>query len=146
MSEVFASISISVTGELEAIIAENDAKRRENQLAGIDEEENYAEEINQKDFLIDFANDDFINKNIRVRPVSGVTLGENVEQKSDIMGTGNKFLNDGSNQIDEDKKFDDLVNIEMETQRKNVKQQKIDYEAELVKREEKLAKQQKAKK
>ena len=46
MSEVFASISISVTGELEAIIAENDAKRRENQLAGIDEEENYAEEIN----------------------------------------------------------------------------------------------------
>lgn len=56
------------------------------------------------------------------------------------MGTGNKFMHDGSNQIDEDKKFDDLVNIEMETQRKNVKQMKIDYEAELVKREEKLAK------
>jgi hypothetical protein len=62
------------------------------------------------------------------------------------MGTGNRFLNDGSNQIDEDKKFDDLVNIEMETQRKNVKQMKIDYETELVKREEKLAKLAKAKK
>ena len=30
MSEVFASISISVTGELQNIIAENEAKRREN--------------------------------------------------------------------------------------------------------------------
>mgnify|MGYP006103722395 FL=1 len=48
-------------------------------MAGIDEEENYAEEINQKDFLIDFANDDFINKNIRVRPVSGMTVGEREE-------------------------------------------------------------------
>jgi len=56
------------------------------------------------------------------------------------MGAGNRFLNDGSNQIDEDKKFDDLVNIEMETQRKNVKQLKIDYENELIKKEEKLAK------
>ena len=62
------------------------------------------------------------------------------------MGTGNRFLNDGSNQIDEDKKFDDLVNIEMETQRKNVKQMKIDYEMEIIKKEEKLAKMQKAKK
>jgi hypothetical protein len=62
------------------------------------------------------------------------------------MGTGNRFLNDGSNQIDEDKKFDDLVNIEMETQRKNVKQMKIDYENELIKKEEKALKLQKAKK
>lgn len=75
MSEVFTNISKLVCGELQGIINENDNKRRENQLAGIDEEENYAEEINQKDFLIDFANDDFINKNIRVRPVSGVTVG-----------------------------------------------------------------------
>lgn len=75
MSEVFTNISTLVCGELQGIINENDNKRRENQLAGIDEEENYAEEINQKDFLIDFANDDFINKNIRVRPVSGVTVG-----------------------------------------------------------------------
>jgi len=140
MSEVFTNISKMVSGELQGIINENENKRRENQLAGIEEEENYAEEINQKDFLIDFANDDFINKNIRVRPVSGVTVGEREEQKSDIMGTGNRFLNDGSNQIDEDKKFDDLVNIEMETQRKNVKQMKIDYELELIKKEEKLAK------
>ena len=75
-----------------------------------------------------------------------MTVGEREEQKSDIMGTGNRFLNDGSNQIDEDKKFDDLVNIEMETQRKNVKQMKIDYEMEIIKKEEKLAKMQKAKK
>ena len=63
MSEVFATISKLVSGELQGIINENENKRRENQLAGTEEEENYAEEINQKDFLIDFANDDFINKN-----------------------------------------------------------------------------------
>ena len=79
MSEVFATISKLVSGELQGIINENENKRRENQLAGIEEEENYAEEINQKDFLIDFANDDFINKNIRVRPVSGMTVGEREE-------------------------------------------------------------------
>ena len=79
MSEVFGQISKMVCGELQSIINENENKRRENQLAGIEEEENYAEEINQKDFLIDFANDDFINKNIRVRPVSGVTVGERDE-------------------------------------------------------------------
>jgi|TARA_B110001450_G_scaffold109068_1_gene103147 hypothetical protein len=62
------------------------------------------------------------------------------------MGAGNRFLADGSNQIDEDKKFDDSCNIEMEIQRKNVKQMKIDYEMEIIKKEEKLAKMQKAKK
>ena len=140
MSEVFATISKLVSGELQGIINENENKRRENQLAGIEEEENYAEEINQKDFLIDFANDDFINKNIRVRPVSGVTVGERDEQKSEVMGAGNRFLADGSNQIDEDKKFDDSCNIEMEIQRRTVKQMKIDYELEIIKKEEKLAK------
>jgi len=140
MSEVFATISVLVSGELQGIINENENKRRENELAGIEEEENYAEEINQKDFLIDFANDDFINKNIRVRPVSGVTVGERDEQKSEVMGAGNRFLADGSNQIDEDKKFDDSCNIEMEIQRRTVKQMKIDYELEIIKKEEKLAK------
>ena len=81
----------------------------------------------------------FITKNIRVRPVSGVTVGERDEKQSDVLGN-NRFLNDGSNQIDEDKKFDDLVNIEMETQRKNVKQAKLDFELDLLKKEEKLAK------
>jgi hypothetical protein len=140
MSEVFATISKLVSGELQGIINENENKRRENQLAGIEEEENYAEEINQKDFLIDFANDDFINKNIRVRPVSGLTVGERDEQKSEVMGAGNRFLADGSNQIDEDKKFDDSCNIEMEIQRRTVKQMKIDYELEIIKKEDKLAK------
>ena len=32
-----------------------------------------ADEFNQKDFLNDFATEEFITKNIRVRPVSGNT-------------------------------------------------------------------------
>ena len=32
--------------------------------------------IEPDDAFIDFATDDFINKNIRVRPISGVTHGD----------------------------------------------------------------------
>lgn len=76
-----------------------------------------ADEYNQKDFLNDFATDEFINKNIRVRPVSGVTaMGERDEQKSDIYG--HKTLMGGElgsgNQMDEETKFNHLVDLEME--------------------------------
>ena len=32
--------------------------------------------ITAKDFMNDFATDEFLNKNIRVRPISGVTRGD----------------------------------------------------------------------
>ena len=34
--------------------------------------------------MYDVAMDEFINKNIRVRPVSGLTTNEKEEQKSDV--------------------------------------------------------------
>ena len=59
----------------------------QNRLEGIEEEDNVADEYNQKDFLNDFATDEFITKNIRVRPVSGATtVDPKEEQKSDIFG------------------------------------------------------------
>ena len=42
--------------------------------------------------------------------------------------------------MDEETKFNHLVDLEMEQQRKNVKQQKIDYEVEKLKQAEKEAK------
>lgn len=38
-----------------------------------EEDEEDRGHITVKDFMNDFATDDFINKNIRVRPISGMT-------------------------------------------------------------------------
>jgi hypothetical protein len=37
---------------------------------------------------MDFTTDEFITKNIRVRPSSGITVLDKEEQKSDILGRG----------------------------------------------------------
>jgi len=81
-----------------------------------------ADEFNQKDFLNDFATEEFITKNIRVRPVSGATQNaEKEEQKSDIFGNRTLLGGETGNQMDEETKFNHLVDLEMEIQRKNVK-------------------------
>jgi hypothetical protein len=41
-----------------------------------DEDRGY---ITAKDFMNDFATEDFLNKNIRVRPISGVTRNDQEE-------------------------------------------------------------------
>eukprot|EP00351_Strombidinopsis_sp_SopsisLIS2011_P001629 CAMPEP_0116888628 /NCGR_PEP_ID=MMETSP0463-20121206/23745_1 /TAXON_ID=181622 /ORGANISM="Strombidinopsis sp, Strain SopsisLIS2011" /LENGTH=79 /DNA_ID=CAMNT_0004553773 /DNA_START=1253 /DNA_END=1492 /DNA_ORIENTATION=- len=38
--------------------------------------------ITAKDFMNDFATDDFLSKNIRVRPISGVTRGDYDETRT----------------------------------------------------------------
>ncbi len=73
MSEVFQNITTIVTKQLGDIIVENQKRANQNKLDGIEEEDNMADEFNQKDFLNDFATEEFITKNIRVRPVSGAT-------------------------------------------------------------------------
>ena len=73
MSEVFQNITDVVQGTLKDIVTENEKRNTQNRLDGIEEEDNIADEFNQKDFLNDFATEEFITKNIRVRPVSGAT-------------------------------------------------------------------------
>jgi hypothetical protein len=48
---------------------------------------------------MDFTTDEFIQKNIRVRPQSGITAAEKDEQKTDILGRGA----DGTTMDDEEK-------------------------------------------
>ena len=67
---------------------------------------------------MDFTTDEFINKNIRVRPTSGITTIDKEEQKSDLLGRG---ANLEGNFMDEEEKFNQMANLEIDAQRKTVK-------------------------
>jgi len=129
MSEVFGHITEAVCGKLGEIIEENERRRAHDIRAGIiredAESENYAEDFDHQ--FMDFATEEFITKNIRVRPVSGqTTAGERDDQKSDIFNRQN--YNIDGNQMDEDEKANQMANLEMEQQRKNRKQESERYE------------------
>jgi len=70
----------------------------------------------------DFATEDFITKNIRVRPQSGATVGGQGDESKSLVGTDQK---DDKN--DEEKFNRDMI-YEMEQQRKHVKLEKEQYE------------------
>ena len=72
--------------------------------------------ITQKDFMNDFATEDFLNKNIRVRPVSGVTKADE-EKFVEIPNQSKMDTIHG----DEEEKFNKMMQLEIEEQRKNVK-------------------------
>jgi hypothetical protein len=67
----------------------------------------------------DFATEEFLTKNIRVRPISGVT-GKDVDERSEQVSRGNLNLEN----LDDEEKFNKMVNLEMEDQRKKIKVQR----------------------
>ena len=68
---------------------------------------------------MDFTTDEFINKNIRVRPTSGITTIDKEELlKLDILGRGASLE---GNIMDEEEKFNQMANLEIDAQRKTVK-------------------------
>ena len=99
--------SISVT-ELKALRDQRQDNRVEPDDAFID---------------LDFATEDFINKNIRVRPISGVTHGDDTKdgRASNISKGGQN--DDGENTEQNNK----LFLYEIENQRKLVKKKAADY-------------------
>ena len=122
---LFDQITFAVCKQLEQIIAEED-----------DDDKGY---ITAKDFMNDFATDEFLNKNIRVRPLSGVSRGGNDEGKTN--DHYNKSMNDPhGNQGDEDEKFDQMKIIEMEDQRREAKEKRAEFLRKKAAEEEKLAK------
>jgi hypothetical protein len=62
--------------------------------------------------IAEIATEEFISKNIRVRPVSGVT-DKAEEAKSDIFGPSKGIMGDLGTHLDEEEKFNANVNIEM---------------------------------
>ena len=72
----------------------------------------------------DFATEEFLTKNIRVRPVSGVTRGDLEETKTNAdayMHYPVKSMLMGGDQAEDEEKFNKMMNLEMEEQRKNIK-------------------------
>lgn len=76
-----------------------------------------------KDFLKDVENEEFFAKNFRVRPSSGVTGGANDERQSEHISRNNLAMGEPT---DDEDKFNKMMNIEMEEQRKKIKLQKED--------------------
>ena len=77
--------------------------------------------INLTAFLNDFGNQDFLDKNVRVRPVSGQTRAgqgtELEETKTNLDAKDGKAAEGG----DDEEKFNRMINLDMEEQRKNIK-------------------------
>ena len=67
--EVYKNINELVVDQLEVIRHEQAARAREN-----DDEEDDKESINGKDYMNDFATEEFVTKNIRVMPMAGVSV------------------------------------------------------------------------
>lgn len=72
----------------------------------------------------DFATEEFLTKNIRVRPVSGVTKGGDLEETK----TNNDYNHHPAKSMfmsadigEDEEKFNKLINIDMEEQRRNIK-------------------------
>jgi len=82
--------------------------------------------INLTAFLNDFGNQDFLDKNVRVRPVSGMTRGDMDETKTNnnldvaTNNAGKSMLMAGDG-ADDEEKFNRMINLDMEEQRKNIK-------------------------
>lgn len=82
----------------------------------------------------DFATEEFLNKNIRVRPLSGLSRGGGEEAKQD------KNPSDPYNQGEDAEKFNQMKILEMEEERQQIKEQKENYMRRKRAEEEKLKK------
>jgi len=67
--EIYKQINELVVDQLEIIRHEQAAKARENE-----DEEDDKESITGKDYMNDFATEEFVTKNIRVMPMAGVSI------------------------------------------------------------------------
>ena len=74
----------------------------------------------------DFATEEFLTKNIRVRPVSGITRADD---ETRTQGGGDyihypvksMMMTGGDGGEADEEKFNKMINIDMEEQRKNIK-------------------------
>ena len=110
MSELFAGITEQVCLKLEEVIA----KKQQEIASG-----NYREgmDIYNDEMDMDFASQEFIDKNIRVRPASGLTNRDGDEQRSDFYGAPSKIIDGGDDAI----KHEQDALIEMNQDRNKLK-------------------------
>ena len=132
MSETFQNITSVVCAQLEKIV-----EQRQNAIPE-EEVEDY-----QMEEMADFFTDDFIQKNIRVRPQSGVTSGDKADESKSLIYGERGGGADGAN--DEEKWNRDMI-YEMEQQRKTVKAEREAAERRKQQELDQMEKQKKNKK
>lgn len=87
------------------------------------DDEFYQDVINPKEFIYNFASEEFISKCVRVRPISGAT-GKDVGDGSEYQGkTGNMLNSIEDINLDEKTHRDAILDID--SQRRNIKEEKI---------------------
>lgn len=84
--------------------------------------------VEPDDAFIDFATEDFINKNIRVRPISGVTNKDETRDGRASNVSGQRGADGGEDAVNNS---DNMAKYEMENQRKLAKRKYQDYQDEL---------------
>ena len=84
----------------------------------------------------DFATEEFLSKNIRVRPLSGVTRGDDDGRTNDY----NRSMNEQGQNPDGDAEFNEMRVIEMEEVRKDTKERKRQWQIKKAIEEEKAKK------
>ena len=130
ITKIFSGMNIVVCDELNKLIEKTQ----------VDEDKGG---IEYSDVFNDFATEDFISKNIRVRPVSGVTHGD--DTKDGRQSQISKGLNTEGNEEGEDN-YNKYAMLELEDQRKAIKNKHKDALEELKRRQAMAVKEAEAKK
>ena len=112
MAFKFEKLMQAICKQLEQIIMEED-----------DEDRGF---ITAKDFMNDFATEDFISKNIRVRPASGIHRGEADDGKTQGANEGFQSKLGAGDEADEDK-YNDMIKLDLDADRTAVKERRKQY-------------------
>lgn len=85
--------------------------------------------ITAKDFMNDFATEEFITKNMRVRPTSGVTRGgDNDETKTQGGDAGLSRIGGLDGNLDDEEKFNIDAQHDMDNYRSKAKQKLREFQ------------------
>jgi len=150
ISEVFQDITDVVCDKLDEIIQQNSQRKQQNAEAGLEDQSDkgFANELLDNQFM-EIATSEFMSKNIRVRPNSGITAGgEKDDQKSEYFRANMLSSTHDGTQMDDEEKFNSDAIYEMDKIRldiKNKRQALADKELKLA-MQEAQQKVQKAKK
>lgn len=120
------------------VVCEELNKLIDKQVEGEDEKA-----VEYGDVFTDFATEDFINKNIRVRPVSGMTHAD--ETKDGRQSNVSKGLNNEGSEEGEDN-YNKYAILELEDQRKAIKNKHKEALEDLKKKQAQALKEAEAKK
>ena len=133
LHQQFKNISTMVHQQLNMIIDQRAAERNHDQDSDSDES------LNIKELINDFATDEFVTKNVRVRPTSSYSQAGKDQSEVGVRGAG------GRDEEEDEKKFNSETNYELSQQRFEQKERKKKEELERLLELEKAEKKKKQK-